>query len=209
MTTTKITKANQPRKKNFSSFNYRDAFKQLNITQLFAWTVNFTPVQPSNFFHQHLARLQCFDLQSSEESKKLMIDAILTESIQDFKRLKIWKGACLESDGLVGEADYLVAENRAYLEAPLLCIIEAKQDDFYQGTAQCLVEMQACQWNDRQLGKIFDIFGIVTNGEGWKFYRLAIQGDVHETALYSISDISAVIGLLHFVFQQCEQNLTV
>ena len=27
-----------------------------------------------------------------------------------------------------------------------MCVIEAKKDDFEQGAAQCLVEMQACQW---------------------------------------------------------------
>jgi hypothetical protein len=154
-----------------------------------------------------LARLRCFDLQSSEESKKLIIDAILTESIQKFTRLKIWKSALLESETLTGAADYLVAEHRAYLEAPFTCIVEAKRDDFYQGTAECLVEMQTCQWNSQQLNQMTDVFGVVTNGTTWQFYQLPLAGEVYETLPYSISNIELVLGLLHHIFQQCEINL--
>ncbi|MCU0569130.1 MAG: hypothetical protein MUF49_21470 [Oculatellaceae cyanobacterium Prado106] len=207
MPVTKSTKPTPPKKKNFSSFNYKSAFKQLNITQLMAWGVEFEPIAPSDFFHQHLARLQCFDLQSSEESKKLIIDAILAEAIQRFPQLKIWKSAELESDRLTGEADYLIAAKRAYLEAPFACVVEAKRDDFYQGTAQCLVEMQACQWNNQQLGRDMTVFGIVTNGTTWQFYQLLTSGEVYETLPYSISDLNSVLGLLQDVFQQCESNL--
>jgi len=35
-----------------------------------------------------------------------------------------------------------------------------------QETAECLVEMQACQWINQRDGKDFAIYGIVTNGEG-------------------------------------------
>lgn len=104
-------------------------------------------------FFRKVSRLQrVFDLRSYEESKKLLIDAICEEAILEFERLKIWKGAALESDTLTGNVDYLIAENKAYLEAPLACIIEAKKDNFEQGLAQCLVEMQACQWQNRQRG---------------------------------------------------------
>ncbi|MGB8699690.1 MAG: hypothetical protein WCD18_09770 [Thermosynechococcaceae cyanobacterium] len=207
MTPTKTIKSPHPRKKNFSSFSYKEAFKQLNLTQLRPWTPEFTEISPSDFFQQHLLRLKRFDLTTSEEAKKLIIDAILAEGIQDFETLKIWKAAALESDTLNGQADYLIAENRAYIEAPLLCIVEAKKDDFEQGLAQCLVEMQACQWNNQQINKVIDVLGIVTNGEGWKFYKLTTSGVAHETLLYSISDLNAILGLLHSIFQQCEQNL--
>lgn len=204
---TQSTKPSPHHKKSFSSFRYKDAFKQLNITNLVTWQIEVQPIDPSDFFQQRLSRLQCFDLQSYERSKELLIDAICEEAIQQFETLKIWKGANLESDVVAGEVDYLVAERKAYLEAPLVCIIEAKKDDFEQGLAQCLVEMQACQWNNAQLGKVITIFGIVTNGEGWKFYRLDPNNQVYETVLYSMSDLSSVLGILHEIFQVCEQNL--
>ena len=73
--------------------------------------------------------------------------------------------------------------------------------------AQCLVEMQACQWNNLQLDKVIDIFGIVTNGETWRFYKLGVNGDVYETLPYSIGDLELVLGLLRHIFHLCEQML--
>jgi hypothetical protein len=165
------------------------------------------PVPISDFFRQRLERLQRFDLESPEVSKTLLIDTICEEGLEGFQRLKVWKGAYLEGEGVCGNADYLIAERRAYLEAPLVCVIEAKKDDFEQGAAQCLVEMQACQWGNRQLGKVIDIYGIVTNGEGWKFYKLLVTGEVYESLLYGIGEMSILLGLLRSLFRHCEQNL--
>ena len=89
----------------------------------------------------------------------------------------------------------------------MLCIIEAKEDDFEQGLAQCLVEMQACQWKNQQANHSIDVMGIVTNGEGWKFYKLIPEGSVYETPAYSIGDLNLLLERLHHVFQACEWNL--
>ncbi len=94
------------------------------------------------------------------------------------------------------------------MEAPFLCIVEAKKDDCEQGLAQCLVEMQACQWSNQQLGKTVDVLGIVTNGEGWKFYKLTVENRVYETLLYSLSDLEALLGILQSLFQLCESHLS-
>jgi hypothetical protein len=195
------------KKKNFASFSYKEAFKQLNLTELLTWEIEVEPVELSSFFQERLQRLQCFDLQRYEESKKLIIDALCEEAIQPYKRLKIWKGAALESEATNGNVDYLVAKRKAYLEAPFLCIVEAKKDDFEQGLAQCLVEMQACQWQNRNLGKEIEVLGIVTNGDGWRFYKLTPQGTVYQTLLYGIAHMEEILGLLRYVFQLCEQNL--
>jgi len=198
----------QARKKSFSSFTYPEAFKSLGITALKRWTLEAEPVPLSDFFQQRLQRLEHFDLESYEVSKTLLIDAICEEGLEGFDRLKVWKGAYLEGQHTCGNADYLLAEYRAYLEAPFVCVIEAKKDNFEQGTAQCLVEMQACQWVNQQLGKNIDIYGIVTNGEGWKFYHLAISGEVRESLLYSIGELPSLLGRLRQFFALCQQNLS-
>ncbi|MFN7789118.1 MAG: hypothetical protein ACK5QY_12000 [Pseudanabaena sp.] len=198
---------NKPRKKNFSSFTPIEAMKQLNLNDLIEWQVEIIPKEPSLFFKQRLERLECFDLQSVEESKKLLIDAVCEEAIQEFKLLRIWKGASLEGDRASGYVDYLIAERKRYLEAPMLCIIEAKKDDFEQGLAQCLVEMQACQWINHKLGREIDVLGIVTNGTTWNFYKLVRSGQVYETAAHALGDLEVVLGWLNYIFQNCEHNL--
>jgi hypothetical protein len=202
-----MTQTTQQRKKPFSSFSYREAFKHLGITELKRWSMKAEPVPISDFFQQRLERLQRFDLESLELSKTLLIDAICEEGLEGFDRLKVWKGAYLEGEDVCGNADYLIAERRAYLEAPFVCVIEAKKDNFEQGAAQCLVEMQTCQAICQQLGKPIDIYGIVTNGEGWKFYRLAGNQEVSESLLYGIGEMSILLGLLRSIFQDCARNL--
>jgi hypothetical protein len=198
------------KKRNFSSFRYADAFKQLGLVELLPWFLEFDVYQPSDFFRERLSRLQAtFDLQNCEDSKKLLIDAVCEEALYGLSALKIWKGADLESDTLTGFADYLVAGRRAYLEAPFLCVVEAKKDDFDQGLAQCLVEMQACQWCNRQVGQMSDVFGVVTNGEGWKFYWLTIEGVVYGTMLYGMQDVADVLGALRSIFVRCVAMLKV
>ncbi|ESA35826.1 hypothetical protein N836_09875 [Leptolyngbya sp. Heron Island J] len=202
-----MSQAIQGRKKSFSSFTYKQAFKYLGITELKRWTIEAEPLPISDFFQQRLERLQRFDLESLEVSKTLLIDAICEEGLEDVPRLKIWKGAYLEGEDVCGNADYLIAERRAYLETPYGCVIEAKKDDFEQGAAQCLVEMKACQWINQQQGRQFDIYGIVTNGEGWKFYRLSINGEVSESLLTGVGDMPMLLGRLRVFFEFCEQNL--
>ena len=84
----------------------------------------------------------------------------------------MWKGAALESDTLIGTADYLIAPKRAYLAYPLLCVTEAKRDDFEQGRTQCVAEMIACRDNNHREAFDTDVYGIVSNGQGWQFYKL-------------------------------------
>lgn len=195
-------------KKNFSSFNWTSAFKELGIEVLLRWEVEFQPQPPSDYFKERWRRLEVFDLTNSERAKELLIDAIIEEVIQPYRKLKIWKAAPLESDDLIGQADYLAAPRRAYLEAPLLCVVEAKKDDFEKGLAQCLVEMKACQWNNQQQGKDLDVYGIVTNGEGWRFYKLSNAGEVYETLPQSLGAIENIFGLLAYVFSKCEESIS-
>ena len=202
-----MAQATEDRKKSFSSFNFREACHYLSIEALNPWKLEAQPVPISSFFKQRLDRLNRFDLDDFEVSKTLLIDAICEEGLEETEQLKVWKGAYLEGEDVCGNADYLIAKRRAYLEAPFVCMIEAKRDDFQQGAAQCLVEMKACQWTNQQLGHLTDIYGIVTNGEGWKFYKLETDGAVSESPLHAAGEMPNLLGLLRAFFKLCEQNL--
>lgn len=205
---TKSSKKTTPKKRNFSSFKYEEAFRELNLANLTPWIVEAPAFTPSSFFHERLDRLhESFDLSSYEESKKLLIDALCEEAIHSFKQLKIWKGAILSSDRLTGYVDYLIAARKRYVDHPMLCIIEAKKDNFEQGLAQCLVEMKACQWNNVQAGQSLDVLGIISNGSTWQFYKLTPHGEVFESAAYSTGDMTLLLGRLNYIFQLCDDHL--
>ena len=195
-------------KKKFSGFSKIEAFQLLNLKELTPWEIKVEPIGLSDFFIQHLQRLRRnFDLEGYEESKKLLIDAICDEAIDSFTQLRIWKGAKLESDVAGGFVDYLIAERQRYITPPILCIIEAKKDNFEQGLAQCLVEMHACQWNNQNIGRTIEVVGIISNGANWQLYKLDPTGEVWESAAYSTGDMELLIARLRFVFEICERSL--
>ena len=130
-------------RKSFSKFKLDDAYRALNLKRLLPWEILADDLPPSPVFEIFSQRLQQnFDLKRTEEGKKLIIDLLFMEAIAPFPNLKIWKGGRLESDIATGAADYLVTENIAYIATPMLCVVEAKKDDFEQGLAQCLMEMK-------------------------------------------------------------------
>jgi hypothetical protein len=181
------------------------ASKFVQIEALTPWNVGAEPLPPSALLQQHLQQLQeVFALRSSEAARVMIADALLAEVGVRHPGLRIWKEAALSTDALVGFADYLVAPRRDYLETPLLCAVEAKKDDFEQGATQCLAEMSACRWNNEQAKTSCDVYGIVTNGNTWQFYRFALSGEVYETLPYSITDLSGLLGVLDLIFSACE-----
>jgi hypothetical protein len=194
-------------KRSFSSYTLDEALKKLQIEQIEPFIVEFDPLPLSAFFQERLRRLDSFDLKGSERSKELLIDAFCEEAVTRHEQLRIWKAAPLQSEDLIGAVDYLIAPRKAYLDLPLLCVVEAKRDDFVQGMAQCILEMHACQWNNQQTGKVVAVYGIVSNGQGWQFYKLDTNGHLFESTLYSINQPETILGILDYVFTQCEQNL--
>lgn len=193
-------------KRNFSGVTLKEVMLLLQQQNFIPWQMNAPPRSPSAYLQETLSRLQVFDLTNSEAAKLLLIDALFVEIVPGHPSLKVWKAAPLESDTLVGIADYVIAPRRAYLAAPLLCVTEAKRDDFEQGRTQCLAEMVACQENNRRENHDTDVFGIVSNGQGWQFYQLTRSGEVFETDLYTTAFLPPLLGALDFVCAECARR---
>jgi hypothetical protein len=190
-------------KRNDSALTLQEAMSLLGREASFVWDMAAPPRPPSPFLQEAMRRLKGVDLQTSEQAKTLLIDALFAELVSQYTQLKIWKAAPLQTDRLAGVADYLMAPHRAYRETPLLCGTEAKRDDFEKGRIQCLAERYACQWNNRQQSVDVDIYGIVSSGQGWVFYKLTQSGDIYETSLYGFEALPDILGALDYVFGQC------
>jgi hypothetical protein len=184
-----------------------EAMQLIGRDTLTIWHLNATVRPPGDTLKEILSRFEFFDLQSSEQAKTLLIDALFVEIVPLHKTLKVWKEAILNTDTTTGVADYVIAPKRAYMATPLLCVAEAKKDDFAKGRIQCLAEMAACRWNNQQRGLAMDVFGIVSNGQAWQFYKLTLAGEVFETDLYGMEDLPSVLGALDYVCGECAKNV--
>jgi hypothetical protein len=194
-------------KRKYSGFTLKEAMQLIPAEELMRWQLQ-TPLRPpSNYFLENLRRLESFDLENSELAKTVLIDDLFGEIVPNHPSLKVWKAAPLETEDLTGVADYLITPKRAYVATPLLCVAEAKRDDFVQGRAQCLTEMVACQRNNLQEGHAIDVLGIVSNGQTWQFYKLTTLGSVYETGLYTTEDMPKLLGILDYVCTECSRNI--
>ncbi len=198
---------NRATKRKFSSFGYFEALEYTNTKTLIRWDIDARPVALTPFFKERLRRLENFGIAVSEQSRRLLIDAICEESLERHPSLRMWVAIPLEGDDLTGVVDYLVSPRIAFPTHPLLCVVEAKKDDFEQGAAQCLVELKACQETNRRHDISIDVFGIVTNGEGWQFYKMTTDGRVFQSPLFATGDLESVLGALDAIFAECEANL--
>ncbi len=194
-------------KRKYSVFNLEEAMQLIQAEQFLRWQLPTTARPPSDFLKESLRRLEAFDLEYSEQAKTLLIDVLFSEVVPTYPNLKVWKAAVLETDTLTGVADYLITPKRAYLATPLLCVAEAKRDDFVQGRAQCLVEMVACTWNNRKRGFTPNVFGIVSNGQVWQFYQLTPDSEVFETGLFHTDDMPTLLGALDYICAECAKNV--
>ena len=194
-------------KRVYSAISLEEAMQLVPADRLTLWELTTEPRQPSDTIRDYLNRLRVFDLDNSEAAKLLLIDALFAEIVPNHNPLKVWKAMALETDTLTGVADYVLSPNYAYLKTPLLCVAKAKRDDFVQGRAQCIAEIVACDWKNRQQNIDIDVYGIVSNGQGWVFYKLTTTNAVFETVLYTISDLPKLLGALNAVCASCAENI--
>lgn len=77
--------------------------------------------------------------------------------------------------GLNGNPDFLISysKEQLFITAPVMSLVEAKNQDINSGLGQCGAEMVAAQiYNARSNKNINIIYGCVTTGTLWRFLRL-------------------------------------
>jgi hypothetical protein len=106
-------------------------------------------------------------------------------------------------NGLSGVCDFLVSRSpqQLLIEAPIIVLVEAKNDNLKAGLPQCMATMIAAKlFNEREQNTIQWVYGAVTTGSAWNFLKLAehtVYVDAHE---YSIENPGKILGiLLHMV----------
>ena len=195
------------RKRNFSHMRIDEVMPLIGSAELTKWHIEAPPRPPSAILTGVLGWLRSFDTARTEAAKLLLVDALLGETVSAYSRLKVWKGEALISATLTGFADYLITPRYAYLKTPLLCAAEAKKDDFEQGQAQCIAEMVACREKNQAEGYDIDLFGFVSNGQIWQFYKLTTENEVFETAEYTTLYLPELLGALDYICAECAKRV--
>jgi hypothetical protein len=118
-------------------------------------------------------------LVSEKARSEFIVVPILLAARHCFEgELAIFSGQRLDVDpsrGLVGECDFLLALAPPIprLKSPLVTVLEAKKGDIEAGLGQCIAQVAGARiFNERAGDSDAPVFGCVTNGGEWQFFRL-------------------------------------
>jgi len=143
------------------------------------------------------------DISTEKARSELIVAPVLMETRRQLgNRISLFSGVEFNVDvehGLRGVCDFLLSlsPEQLAIEAPVVTIVEAKNENVKQGIVQCVAEMLAAQrFNEQRGNAVVSVFGAVTTGSAWKFLRL--QGTIAavDRAEYHISQVERIVGIL-------------
>ncbi len=196
----------------YSDFTLARVKEELGLTVLEGKSLfdAVLPIAPSTFLQEGLKRSRRFvTLVNTEKMRsEFLIAPILgeiLEAVQD--QGSLFSGTDFNVDparGLQGFCDFILSQSPEQIdvEAPVLTIVEAKNESIKAGLGQCLAEMVAAQiFNERKGRPIATIYGAVTTGDLWRF--LVLEGTVARVdgVDYFIGEVDKILGILMLPFQ--------
>jgi hypothetical protein len=113
------------------------------------------------------------------------------------------------SRGLRGVCDFLFSLSPLQLtiQAPVVSVVEAKNDNIKAGISQCLAEMVAAQiFNKTRGNTVASVYGAVTTGTNWKFMRLTEAVVSVDTSEYYLKGIEQVVGIFVAVAREAREH---
>jgi len=142
-------------------------------------------------------------LSTEKARSELMIAPVLVEVRKlAHRQISLFSGADFPVDatqGLTGVCDFLIAQSREqfFIHAPVVVIVEAKNENFKVGLGQCSATMMAAQcFNARAGTGLTTIYGAVTTGNVWKFLQLEEHTLFIDLPEYHIERVGKILGIL-------------
>jgi hypothetical protein len=192
----------------YSDFDLKKVQKDFGVrideeANLFA---DVMPVPPSPILTNTLAETAPLATAINTEkarSELLIIPVLLDLWRQAQSQISLFSGTEFTVDaehGLTGYCDYILSRSKAQLtlNAPVVMIVEAKNENIKGGLGQCVAEMIAAQiFNAREGNAIETIYGAVTTGEIWKFLTLVdTVTSIDLSDYYIVRDVDKILGIL-------------
>jgi hypothetical protein len=163
-------------------------------------------VFPSDWLNETLNRAKAFPLRNEKVKAERIISPILLEVVQNYTdRVSLFSGEPINinpEEDLAGECDFFFALQppRPYLDAPIISLAEAKDEDMDWGIAQCAAQMLGAKYfNERKNKNIPFIYGCATTGIEWQFMKL--DKDVYYVDNKIYTDLKEILGVWHHVIK--------
>jgi len=108
------------------------------------------------------------------------------------------------AQGLNGVCDFLLTKpaRQFILTAPVITVVEAKNDNLRNGLGQCIATAYAATlYNQRAGSPVVAVHGVVSTGSAWKFLRVEGTTVTIDIPEYYIDNPGLVLGVLIHIVQ--------
>jgi hypothetical protein len=140
-------------------------------------------------------------------TEKARSEWIIASVLIEIKKLlnnniSLFSGVILDVDkerGLTGFCDFIISQSQEqfYINAPIITVVEAKNEYIAGGLGQCVAEMYASAlFNEREGHPVAAVYGAVTTGNTWKFLKLAGNAVYIDLQEYHIANAGKIVAIL-------------
>ncbi|MCP5493500.1 MAG: hypothetical protein H7A23_03010 [Leptospiraceae bacterium] len=192
----------------YSNFTFAKLKKDYNIEQKDVFLFNNIAIE-----HKEASQRLKDDLQEAKEiplmTEKAKSEAIIYPIIKEIRRknpqIGIFSGYALNIEGnkdLQGNPDFMISAKaqKSSVEAPIFCMVEAKNGVIEEGYAQCAAEMYAARLFNQDMNEPYEtIYGAVTNAFDWVFLKLENKIVLIDRERYFLNDLPKILGIFQYI----------
>ncbi|NJM21801.1 MAG: hypothetical protein HC815_38465 [Richelia sp. RM1_1_1] len=188
-------------------------FKLAQVIQSFGLTVIEASQTFADFPEEEQSELlatilkENIDLAVAINTEKARSEMIISPILLEVRRkmnckISLFSGIDFNVDntrGLNGFCDFLISlsPEQLFIRAPVVVLVETKNENLKSGLGQCIAEMIAAQlFNEMQGNEIKTIYGVITIGTIWQFLKLEEKTIFIDLSEYYIKDINKILGIL-------------
>lgn len=161
-------------------------------------------IEPSEWLNEALRRGE-IALHTNEKAKaERIISQILLEVFESYKdKISFYSGEQINvnpKDNLSGECDFFFALHppKPFIDAPIISLTEAKDEDMEWGIAQCAAQMLGAKlYNEGRNKNVPFIYGCSTDGFSWQFLKL--ENDIYDVDNKIYTDLREILGVWHHI----------
>ncbi len=191
---------------SFKDFSLADVPKKLGLTMRERSLFGAVPERRvSSWLEETLKETTNLALSLGNEKARseLLIAPILLEVRKALEhRVSLFSGIDMfidEARGLTGTCDFILSRSpeQIFMRAPVVAVVEAKQENIKGGIGQCAAEMVASRiFNEREGQPVSTLYGAVTTGDEWRFLSLNAETLTIDADTYFIGGVAKIVGIL-------------
>lgn len=163
-------------------------------------------VEPSSWLLETLNIARQTPITNEKSKSERIVSPILLEASKNYTdRISFFSGEALNirpEDDLSGECDFFFALHppKLYIDAPIISLAEAKDEDMEWGIGQCAAQMLGAKiYNEMEGRDIPFIYGCATDGIEWQFLKL--ENDVYFIDNRIFTDLKEILGVWHYIIK--------